>query len=188
MTEPMRLFFAINFTPEFREALSVSMAPLRDAAPSMTWVATSRLHLTVRFLGATDAGLVDSLSDAADRVARGFDSFALRLAEVDAFPNLREPRVVWVGVDPAPRLELMQHDLELSLAALGYEPEGRPFRPHVTVARSRRPAPAAELQALRSAALQLEIDMQTDVESLDLMHSEGGGAVYRRLHRAPVGR
>jgi RNA 2',3'-cyclic 3'-phosphodiesterase len=186
--ESLRLFFAVNFTPEFRDSLSISIAPLRDAAPSMTWVATARLHLTMRFLGETDPGLVESLSDAATRIAQGFDAFPLRLAGVDAFPNLRDPRVVWVGVDPEPRLELMQHDLELSLAALGYEPEGRPFRPHVTVARSRRRGNADELEALRSGADRLEIEMQSDVESLDLMSSEGGSAGYRRIHRATVGR
>ena len=105
-----------------------------------------------------------------------------------AFPNFRKPRVVWAGVDPDPRLELLQHDLEARCAALGYEVEGRPFRPHLTLARVKGPVPAGPLRALADAARDLTFEDEVDVESIDLMHStlSSAGPRYARLHAAPL--
>jgi 2'-5' RNA ligase len=52
-----------------------------------------------------------------------------------AFPNFRRARIVWMGVEHEPRLELLHHDVELACERLGFELEGRPFRPHLTLAR-----------------------------------------------------
>ena len=63
------------------------------------------------------------------------------LQGIGAFPNFRRARVVWIGVEQEPRLELLHHDLELACEQEGFEVEGRPFRPHITLARVRVPLP-----------------------------------------------
>jgi 2'-5' RNA ligase len=61
----------------------------------------------------------------------------MQVARVGAFPTLRRPRIVWVGLDAPPALELLQDRLERRSEAIGFPPEGTPFRPHVTLGRVR---------------------------------------------------
>ena len=57
----MRLFLAINVTPEVRRDLSAVTAPLRDCAPELAWVKEPLLHLTVKFLGEQPAERLDDI-------------------------------------------------------------------------------------------------------------------------------
>jgi RNA 2',3'-cyclic 3'-phosphodiesterase len=184
----MRLFFAINFPPLLRQELHDLSTDLRRAAPSISWVPQERLHLTVRFLGATGEESVDALRTAADEVAGRFAAFPISLGSAGAFPNLRRPRVVWIGVAPDPKLELLHHELELGLQALGYETEGRPFRPHVTVGRSRGRETEVELARLRAAAGTTNLTLESAVNALDLMQSTPSSPEigYRCLHSAEL--
>ena len=102
-----------------------------------------------------------------------------------AFPNFRRARVVWLAVEASPRLELLQHDIETACAALGYEPEGRPFRPHLTLGRVRNPLPEPRLRELAQAARAVRWREETVVESVDLMRSElgPGGSRYSMVER-----
>ena len=109
---------------------------------------------------------------------------------IGAFPNFRRPRVVWMGVSPEPKLELLHHDVEAAAAKLGFEMDGRPFRPHLTLARVKPRSTEAEiLRALARAAKHIEFTEELFVESIDLMQSDlsSAGARYRVLASAPLG-
>jgi 2'-5' RNA ligase len=75
------------------------------------------------------------------------------LAEIGAFPNFRRPRIIWVGLDAPPALELLQDRLERLSEAIGFAPDGQPFRPHVTLARVRegQRLPPGALESLAGA-------------------------------------
>jgi len=188
----MRLFVAVNLPAEVREAIAAAARPLVAAAPALAWVSTERLHLTVKFLGACSDDAVPGLGEALDGVAQRHREFALDLKDVGAFPNFRRPRVVWMGVEHAARLELLQHDVERACEALGHEVEGRPFRPHLTLARVRGPLPSTTAQSLARTARAVRFHHEVSVTSIDLMRSTlgAGGSRYDLLHaaslRAPV--
>lgn len=112
----------------------------------------------------------------------------LRVREVGAFPALARPRVVWLGVEPTPRLELLHHEVESACAALGFEVEGRPFRPHVTLGRVRPGAPSHVGPALARTAPQCAVDEEVLVITLDLMRSTlgAGPARHEALARLPL--
>src|SRR4051794_41692980 len=93
----------------------------------------------MKFLGDVDDAGAERLVAAADGVAARHRPFELTLGGVGAFPNFRRARVVWMGVESEPRLELLHHDLETVCSDAGFEVEGRPFRPHITLARVRAP-------------------------------------------------
>src|SRR4051812_29843464 len=112
-------------------------APLRDSAPELSWVDESKIHLTLKFLGEQDESAIERVARAVDLVAYAHRSFDMRLGGVGAFPNFRRARVVWMGIAPEPRLELLHHDTEVACEELGFELEGRAFRPHLTLARVR---------------------------------------------------
>jgi len=94
-----------------------------------------------------------------------------------------------MGVEGEPRLELLHHDLEIAAEQAGYELEGRPFRPHVTLARVRTPLPVARTRALARLARKLDYSGIAHVDRLTLFDSVAGdsGAHYRRLHAATLG-
>ncbi|HVE79322.1 MAG TPA: RNA 2',3'-cyclic phosphodiesterase [Gemmatimonadaceae bacterium] len=186
----MRLFLAINFPGALREAMHAAAAPLREAAPALGWTAAERLHLTVKFLGEQPDSIVEPLARGVSEAAARFAAVAISLGRPGAFPNFRRPRVVWMGVEDEGKLELLHHDVEVACQALGLEPEGRPFRPHVTLGRVRgAPAPGIG-RALAAAARGVRLRAEAAVDSVDIMRSEPGpgGSRYTRLAAAPLRR
>jgi 2'-5' RNA ligase len=186
----VRLFLAINLESGIRRAIQDATAPLRTAAPTLNWVDDSRLHLTLKFLGEQTEDMVPRLSDALDDVSGRHRRFSISVREIGAFPNFRRARVVWMGVEREPRLELLHHDVEVACEALGFELEGRAFRPHLTLARVRDRSDEHELRRLARASQRLEFERESEVESIDLMQSQRGGdqpaAHYARLHAAAL--
>ena len=188
----MRLFLAINLAPEMRSAVMDATSPLREAAPSLSWVDETRLHLTLKFLGEQAESVVAPLSDAMRDVASNHRTFRLSVREIGAFPNFRRARVVWMGVDREPRLEFLHHDVELACERLGFELEGRAFRPHLTLARVKDRTDVEELRQLSRAGKRVDFEAETVVRSIDLMRSNldrasaRAGGRYERLYAAPL--
>ena len=188
----MRLFLAINLEPDVRRDVIDATGPLREAAPSLTWADESRLHLTLKFLGAQPEESVRPLADAMTGVAARHRAFRLRVTEVGAFPSFRRARVVWMGVDRDPRLELLHHDVEVACEQLGYEVEGRAFRPHLTLARVREGTDVEELRQLSRASKKIALERESAVHTIDVMQSnlDRASAVsrgrYERLHAAAL--
>jgi len=183
MTTPLRVFLAISLPAPVRGAIAAATAPMRGAARDLAWVAEGHLHLTLKFLGEQPASAVDALRDALAPPLARIVPMALEVGGLGAFPNLRAPRVVWMGIAADARLELLHHDIELIGAALGYELEGRPFRPHITLARARTPLAEGPARALRSAAKMVQHRSRAPVNSVEIMASRlgPGGAHYTTL-------
>lgn len=184
----MRLFLAINPPERLRNEIWTATGPMRDAGPSITWIAAPRLHLTLKFLGEQPESGVAPLSDAARAVGGTHLAPMIHLGGIGAFPTFRRPRVVWMGIDPDPRLELLHHDVEVACDALGFPVEGRPFRPHLTLGRVHDILDADQLRAVRMAAKRVRFADAFQAASIDLMHSTVGptGPTYATLAAAPM--
>jgi 2'-5' RNA ligase len=184
----VRLFLAINLPAAVRLEVAAATADLRATVPELAWVTEPRLHLTLKFLGEQPEERIEEIEAALAGVAGRHRELVMTLAGVGAFPNFRRARVVWMGVQQEPRLELLHHDIELACERLGFELEGRPFRPHLTLARVKHGLSEERLRVLARAAKQ--IDFQTDfiVRSIDLMHSDltPSGPTYTTLVSAAL--
>ena len=185
----MRLFLAINLPTDIIGAIDQEVAALRAAAPALRWIPPEKWHLTVRFIGEQPLERVAPIRDAIDRAAGRHAEAPLAIGGVGAFPNFRRARVVWIGVAPDPRLEMLHHDIETACVALGMEHEGRPFRPHVTLARVPQGIEEGALRTLSRAARGVRYAGVVDACSVDLMASEltAAGPRYRLLHSSPLG-
>ncbi len=184
----MRLFLAINLPPEVRREIQAAIAPLREAAPELAWVAEPRLHLTLKFFGDQPAERVEDIRDAIARVAGRHRELLMTLNGIGAFPNFRRARVVWLGVLQDPRLELLHHDVEVACEQIGFDVEGRAFRPHLTLARVKHALPEDRLRALARIAKQTDYRTDFIVRSIDLMDSVLGssGPAYTTLVSAAL--
>ena len=186
----MRLFVAVNLPERARRAAREATAPLRSSRLPFTWVAEGSLHVTLKFLGDVDAGRADEIGRALSDAVKTVRPFDVGLGGLGAFPAAERPRVVWLGVERHPALELLAHDVERTLAPMGFESELKPFQPHVTLGRARKTAKAAELKRWAAAAERIEFADVVPVESVDLMEStlKTRGAEYRLVHQASLGR
>lgn len=184
----MRLFLAINLPAPVRLEIEAATTALRETAPELAWVTANRLHLTLKFLGEQPPERVDELQDALAAVAGRHRELMVTLGGVGAFPNFRRARVVWMGIMQEARLELLHHDIELACERLGFELEGRPFRPHLTLARVKHALPEERLRALSRVARQTDYRTDFIVRSIDLMDSVTGpsGPTYTTLVSAAL--
>jgi 2'-5' RNA ligase len=184
----VRLFVAVNLPAAERRAAYEAAAPLRAARLPVKWVDEDSIHVTLRFLGEVDAARVTPIGEALAAAVRAARPFGVGLGGVGAFPSLARPRVVWIGVERHPALELLANDVEKALMALDFEPELRPFHPHLTLGRAERSARPAALSAFEHIAATIAYQGSTMVESVDLMQSVLGpkGASYTVLSRAAL--
>ncbi len=155
----LRLFFAAPIPDDIRTHMALIQDELRPNAQQVKWVEASNIHLTLKFLGAVDEAAVSALCECAQCAAKGAAAIDVLLKGLGAFPNLRRPRAVWIGVqDGAEALAALARSLEDMLGAhCGIEREQRPFRAHLTIGRIRSPRPSAELAEALQAREGLEV-------------------------------
>jgi 2'-5' RNA ligase len=184
----VRLFVAICLPETLRPEAFEAMAPLRRVAPSVRWVQPDTLHITLKFLGQVPDSRAPEVKHSLRRAARGIPAFPLQLGGVGAFPNLRRPRVFWLGAQAAALLLQLQASVEDHIEPLGFPREARPFHPHVTLGRVGPDAPAAQLVEAERAAGLVVYEPIMRVQSVELMESRTtpGGARYGVLERVPL--
>ena len=112
---------------------------IRNCNASLKMVDMGNIHLTLKFLGETDEGLVDSIAEIMALSVEGIEPFTMGLRGTGAFPNENYMKVVWVGLENTEALATIARTLERELSKLGFKREKRGFRPHITVARVKGP-------------------------------------------------
>jgi 2'-5' RNA ligase len=136
--QEIRTFICIAIPPSIRDRIDALQKKLRSVGADVSWVKTSNIHLTLKFLGdVPQPGLV-AVYSAVTKICQHFGPITLTVGESGGFPSLRNPRVLWVGLPQLPEsLRLLQTRLEEELEREGFPRENRPFSPHLTVARIR---------------------------------------------------
>ena len=146
-----RVFIAIELPPSVRKKLKEHSEHLRESVPDAraSWSREENLHLTLKFLGETPVSQIETLSQAAKRAASKAIPFELIVTGAGVFPPRGQPRVLWIGIeDTSGQLGKLQQALEDECDKEGFAREPRPFHPHLTIARLRRPQGSRQLAAL----------------------------------------
>lgn len=185
----MRLFVAIELPERVKEALAREASALSRKAPHARWVKPEGMHLTLAFLGEQPEENLAAIKQALVRVCARHSKLELEIKGGGGFGSSKHPRVMWVGVEgQLEKLSRLQEELSAELEPLGYVPEKRAFRPHLTLAR------AKELKGdekLAWCAAQLgEFDAgKLSVSGVELFqsHLSPKGARYTSLCQAPLG-
>jgi 2'-5' RNA ligase len=148
----MRTFIAIEIPTEIKSALTALQTDLRRAGADVSWTKPENMHLTLNFLGEVDERRIGEIEKACVSSSAEFQPFTLSLNGTGVFPNARQPRILWAGV--AGEIEKaveMRRRLEERLALIGFEPEEKDFRPHLTIGRVKSNRKTRELLALADA-------------------------------------
>jgi len=136
----IRSFLAFELPPEIREQIRAVSKELQKSNLPVRWVKVENIHLTIIFLGSVDEDTVDDIKEKATFVVKRSPAFKIRLNAVGVFPHWRRPRVIWIGLNgDIDRLSNLRDELQKELKSLGFMPEKRPFRPHLTLGRFKGP-------------------------------------------------
>ena len=184
----IRCFIAIELPEETLQKLAAIQQQLIRSRSGVRWVKPGSIHLTLKFLGNILPAQVDDIAAATAQLVRDEPPLTLCAADLGAFPGYRKPRVIWVGLQgEVERLANIQANLEKALEPLGFAPEGRGFRPHLTIGRVKD---RHRLQSLIEAISTLELPKfnSFDAEEIILYKSDlrPTGAIYTKLHRMPL--
>lgn len=188
MAGTLRAFIAVPIPGPVAAFLGQIQARLRSPAMPIRWVATGNIHLTLKFLGDIAPAKVPAIAARMDTATAAESSFRLHARRVGVFPNRRNARVIWVGLDgDVGRLITLQADLASALEAIGFGQEDRRFQPHLTIGRSRGRIDAQTLGEALGPLQEIASDAFA-VDRLMLFKSEltPAGAQYTRLHVSPL--
>ncbi len=185
----MRLFVGINIPKKQRMRIHRSVRALREDGLPVRWIDPDMFHITLKFLGEVRRERVESIEQALARAASANRPFSVRITGFGAFPTVRRPRVLWIGVEATPEFRCMKQDLEWALGNVGFESETRSFHPHVTVGRADSSGGAGVFRGLDGQLAGLELEGEIRVHTLDIMrsHLSREGSRYSVLASARLG-
>ncbi|HEX4823159.1 MAG TPA: RNA 2',3'-cyclic phosphodiesterase [Candidatus Polarisedimenticolaceae bacterium] len=183
----MRAFLAIPLPAAL--VASAAAAARTIAGDEREWrlARDEGLHVTLRFLGEVDRAVLSALEAPVAEATRATPGLTLVLRDAGAFPSVRRPRILWLGVEDRSTggvLAALAAQFEDAARAAGLIHEARPFFPHVTLARAR--TDRARCSALETVGTLGTFDPAEVVLFRSILGR--GGARYEIERRFPVGR
>ena len=187
MGPSIRSFIAIDLSDLVRRQLEALAQELRKCDARVGWVRTEGIHLTLKFLGDVAPELIEEIKPALAETASQTAPIHIEPAGCGAFPTIKSPRVIWVGLrgQIGPLAEL-ERRVEGAMVTLGFKPEERPFKPHLTLGRVKSREGLQSLQQILLAHRDFAAE-PFDAAEVVLYKSElrPDGARYTPLFKAP---
>lgn len=141
MAETTRTFAAFEIAAEQKEAIRRYSEALRarPGGEQVRWVRPEIVHITVRFFGDLDRKRLDRARRAIQSLDHAWDRPDLRLGSLGAFPSLRRPQVLWLGIeDPKNELGSLAVQADRAIRVTGFGRADKPFAGHLTLGRVKR--------------------------------------------------
>jgi len=190
----LRLFLAIDIPFRVRETITAIQNRLKTLGFKISLVRPGNIHLTLKFLGDIPLGEVANIKKSVSEAVDSISVFEVALDGVGVFPNLKKPRVLWVGLkDPHKHLNVLQENIDAKMMKLGFPRERKHFAPHLTLAR---------IKHAKGKIKESFEDLKREVESVPLMDAEffqvdsvrliqseltPKGSIYTVLEKFPLG-
>ena len=134
----MRIFIATLIPEDIRTLLTNYIKSLKHNIDGVKWEKAEKLHVTLKFLGDVDEASVEEISHLLGKLVHGYSPFNINISDFGGFPNLKNPKVLYVGLSHNSELSQFQNELENDLHSLGFENENRRFIPHISIARVKK--------------------------------------------------
>ena len=178
----IRTFIAIALPDAVKASIGSAVAALRERNGGVRWVKPEGLHITLKFLGDIPEETVAPLSADLDGAAVASRLMNLSLAGFGAFPGVKRPRVVWIGLDgDVAELVTLARSIDRMCTKYGIAQERRPFSGHITLGRLKTPSVVdLGIGSITGMFMASEVLLYRSVLS-------PGGAQYTVLHRSSLG-
>lgn len=179
----IRSFIAIPLAANIAGNAAKLIRKLSGLDDGIKWVPPENLHLTLKFLGDVENVEIPQICDVLADICDEIKPFHLHVRGTGGFPNLEKPRVLYAGVDdPSGALVRMVAEIEVQLADLGFKPEPRDYRPHLTLGRPRSRSRQAGNEVLEMLRENSEIEFgEMEVDAIEFIASflDKGGPTYQ---------
>jgi 2'-5' RNA ligase len=155
----IRTFIAVDLPSSVLEALGQVSSQLQEKLPDtpVRWVNSQKMHLTLKFLGdisKKNIGMVEKIlhSEASKRQA-----MEIGIGGIGAFPKMRHPRVIWIGIEAPTELFDLRRGIEDGVARMGYNYDKYDFTPHLTLGRISRKASARDVRTVGNVLHEFQV-------------------------------
>ncbi|RKY88617.1 RNA 2',3'-cyclic phosphodiesterase [candidate division KSB1 bacterium] len=130
----IRCFIAIDLPGSLKKKIGEIQAKLKGSGADVKWVKPDNIHLTLKFLGEITPEKVEEVKASLDGIS--VKKMEISARNVGAFPSLKRPRVIWVGIEKGlEKLKDFSNIIEKEMQKIGFEKEKRSFKPHLTIGR-----------------------------------------------------
>jgi 2'-5' RNA ligase len=190
--ETIRTFIAVDFPLEIKEKITEITAFFQTKLlpAQIKWVDPEHMHLTLKFMGETPLDKLVQIKQSIHQVVSGFPSFKIEIKALGMYPNIKRPRVIWLGINDENNLILLHNQLDQALKDEGIKPEKRPFYPHLTIGRVRRSADQESIRQIGKILSQYKISSLGKVEINELVYYQSvltpQGPIYTILQSPPL--
>lgn len=133
----MRCFISIGLEPAIKKDIEFYIKKLSadDLFKGIKWVKSDNIHITLAFLGEISLNNINQISEVMKLASNKLDPFVVNLKGTGFFPNMREPKVFWIGVEKTPSLYRLKEEIDVGLEKSGIKFDRKPFAPHLTLGR-----------------------------------------------------
>jgi 2'-5' RNA ligase len=136
----LRTFLGVPLTAELQEGIRSLQTGLMSRIRDIRWSRPENLHLTLHFFGETAQENLDKIRASMLSVMHCHRPFRVDVIGLGAFPSLRRPRVIWLGLNQQSWLRQLHRDCRRALHEAGLVTDARPYSPHLTIGRARQQA------------------------------------------------
>ena len=186
----MRCFIAIELPEAVKSTLSGIEEELKKSKADVRWVKPDNIHLTLKFFGNIEEKKTEKIIEIMESICNQYAPFTIEIKGMGTFPNIKSPRVLWVGIEGNDTLKTLQKEIENKMESIGFEREDRAFTAHLTLGRFRS---SIEKEGLLKAVKLHEKDTfvgSINVQSLSLIRSDlhPEGARYSKIIDISLGK
>lgn len=181
----IRTFICIELSDALRKEIAGYIDSLRDTGQGVKWIEPENLHITLKFLGDVSEDRVETVVQAVKLTAKDFNPFAMGFSGIGAFPSMKKPNVLWIGVTHGEQeLSALASRIDANLSREGFPREKREFRPHLTIGRIKVPKNIDKLHTAISGMKNVDFG-EMKVETITVMESRlyRSGPVYCPLEK-----
>ncbi|HLN20079.1 MAG TPA: RNA 2',3'-cyclic phosphodiesterase [Bacteroidales bacterium] len=132
-----RIFIGIGIDPgkEYRKAVASVKNELSDE--KIKWTEENNIHITLSFLGNTEDHKIPVIESILKDTCLVSHAFELTIKGLGVFRGLKDPKVLWAGIEPSEKLTSLQASITEYLRKNEFQVDEKPFSPHVTIGRIR---------------------------------------------------
>jgi 2'-5' RNA ligase len=182
----LRTFIALPALPTVQQAIAEVQKKLKTVQADVKWEPQDKFHITLIFLGNVEQSKLERLSTALAKSFQQFRSFTISYESIGAFPTIRNPRIVWIGIQSNQTVLDLQAAAGQVCAEFGFPKEDRVFHPHITLGRVKETRNVVRLtEAIKTVTFD-PIEMYCS--EIVLMKSElhPSGSIYTILKTFPL--
>ena len=182
----IRTFISLPASSDIQQQMAAVQSQLKSSQADVKWELPDKFHITLKFLGTVEQSNIELLSLKIASAVRQFSAFEIIYESLGAFPNLQNPRIIWLGTKPHRTVLELQSAIECTCADFGFPKEDRAFHPHITLGRVKGTHNLARLtEAIKTVTFE---PMQSHCSEALLMKSDlrSSGSIYTIMKSFPL--